>query len=209
MGGCNTIYYAIVFCAIYLLNGLETLIAQAYGRGQREDCVKFLVQSFWIVIVGTPVVMLATLGGLALLPHLGTPADIVVETTRYTRVLIWSTLPLMAYMALRRYLQSINRVALVSFSLLTASVVNFVFDWVFLFGHFGSPALGVVGSAWSTLVVRLYMLALLVGGTWWAMRQNGDRIFKSMVAPSWPHLHRAAPGRPSAAHCATTGCQRS
>ena len=184
----NTIYYAIVFCAIYLLNGLETLIAQAYGRGRREECVLFLVQSFWIVVVGTPVVMLATLGGLALLPHLGTPPDIVAETTRYTRVLIWSTLPLMAYMALRRYLQSINRVALISFSLLTASVVNFVFDWVFLFGHFGSPALGVAGSAWATLVVRLYMLTLLVGGTWWALRRNGDRILRSMYAPSWPHL---------------------
>lgn len=149
----NTIFYAIVFCAIYLLNGLETLIAQAFGRGEREECVFLLAQSFWIALVATPLVMLATLGMLHLLPRFGTPAGLVAETQRYTRVLIWSAPPLMAYMALRRFLQSINRVALVSISLITGSPVNFLFDWIFMFGHAGSPAMGIAGSGWSTCVV--------------------------------------------------------
>jgi hypothetical protein len=33
----NTIFYAIVFCAIYLMNGLETLIAQARRHIRRRD----------------------------------------------------------------------------------------------------------------------------------------------------------------------------
>lgn len=184
----NTIFYAIVFCAIYLLNGLETLIAQAFGQGDTNECVHLLLQSFWIVLVGTPVVMLLTLGSLHLLPHLGTPADIAAETGRYVRALVWSTGPLMAYMALRRFLQSINRVALISVSLVTASVVNFAFDWAFLFGHMGAPAMGIAGSGWSTCVVRVYMLLLLVGGTVWAIRQDGYQVHASMFVPDWPRL---------------------
>src|SRR5579875_3149757 len=79
----NTIFYALVFCAIYLLNGLETLIAQAFGRDEENECVFLLVQSFWIVLIGTPVVILLTLGVCHLLPHFGTPPDIVSETRRY------------------------------------------------------------------------------------------------------------------------------
>ena len=184
----NTIFYALVFCAIYLMNGLETLIAQAFGRGEEEECVYLLAQSFWIVLIGTPLVMVSTVGVVRMLPHFGTPPDIAAETGRYVHALIWSTAPLMAYMALRRFLQSISRVALISASLVTASVVNFIFDWAFLFGHLGVRAMGIAGSGWSTCVVRWYMLVLLILGTWWAMRRDGYRVRGHMLRPSWPRL---------------------
>ena len=184
----NTIFYAIVFCAIYLLNGLETLIAQSFGRGEEGECVYLLIQSFWIAIIATPLVMLATLGVLWLLPHLGTPPEIVRETSKYVYALIWSAAPLLGYMALRRFLQSINHVLLISVSLITASAVNFAGDWAFLFGHLGLHAMGIAGSGWSTLVVRVYMLLLLIGGTVWAMRTNGYRVKGYMLAPNGPRL---------------------
>ena len=180
----NTIYYAIVFCAIYLMNGLETLIAQAYGRLDTEECVRLLGQSLWFVLLGTPVVMLSTLGCLQLLPHLGTPADIVAETTRYVRPLVWSTAPLMAYMALRRFLQSLNNVVWISVSLITASFVNWLGDYVFLFGHFGARPLGVAGSAWGTLCVRIYMLLLLAFGTMVCARRLRLPFNLAMLRPS-------------------------
>src|SRR5579875_3233870 len=180
----NTIFYALVFCAIFLLNGLETLIAQAFGRDEQQECVYLLAQSFWIAIIATPVVMLATILVLHLLPYFGTPPDIVAETRRYVHALVWSTAPLLAYMALRRFLQSINRVVLVSVSLVTASAVNFIFDWAFLFGHLGSRPMGIAGSGWSTCVVRLYMVLLLLIGAVFAMRRDEYVITRHMLAPN-------------------------
>lgn len=180
----NTIYYAIVFCAIYFMNGLETLIAQAYGRLDTEECISLFSQSLWFIVLGTPVVMLATLGCLHLLPYLGTPADIVAETTRYVRPLVWSTAPLMAYMALRRFLQSVNNVVWITVSLLTASLVNWLGDYVFLFGHFGAHPMGIAGSAWSTLVVRVYMFLLLSVGAFFSMRRLGVAFRARMLVPS-------------------------
>ncbi len=184
----NTIFYAIVFFAIYLLNGMETLIAQACGLGDTAERVRLLAQSFWIVAVGTPLVMLLTLATLPLLPHLGTPPEIVAETARYLKPLVWSTAPLMAYMALRRYLQSIGKVALVTVSLLTASVVNWLGDWTFLFGHLGFKPMGIAGSAWGTCVVRCWMFALLLLGTYLAMRTQGERMTLTMLRPDASRL---------------------
>ncbi len=184
----NTIYYALVFFAIYLLNGLETFIAQAFGRGDREECLRMLAQSMWIVVAGTPLVMLLTLGGVSLLPHFGTPPEIVAETRQYLNALIWSTAPLMLYMALRRYLQSIDRVAAVSVSLVTAAVVNLAADWVFLYGHFGIPAMGVAGSGWATCLVRVWMLGLLLIATSRNLRSWGLRLRKGLFRPDWSRL---------------------
>lgn len=184
----NTIYYAIAFFVIYLMNGLETLVAQAFGRGDRREGVRLLGQSLWIVVLGTPLTMGLTWGAVALLPHFGTPLDLVAETRRYVDALVWSTLPLLLYMALRRYLQSVNRVVLISASLITAGVVNWLGDYAFLFGHFGARAMGVAGSGWSTLIVRTWMLLLLLVGTAFAFREAGHRLQWSDVRLDWPRM---------------------
>ena len=193
----NTIFYAIVFFMIYLLNGLETFVAQAAGRGNRSECVVMLMQAMWIVLVGTPIVMAATMGSLWLLPHLGTPADILASTHAYLRALIWSTPPLMLYMAIRRYLQSINRVMLITASLIAAGGMNWFFDWLFLYGHRGIPAMGIAGSGWATVVVRYGMLLILVPGAivsfrrlaLWptlAMLRPDPVRLKALLSLGWP-----------------------
>ena len=180
----NTIFYALAFFVIYLMNGLETLIAQAFGADDKPECMHLLAQSFWFVLIGTPLVMASTLGALHMLPLLGTPSDIVAETSRYLHPLVWSTAPLLAYMALRRYLQSVDHVMLVTVSLVTASLVNWFGDWVFLYGHLGFRAHGIAGSAIATCIVRMFMLLLLVWGTWRANRQMSQPVRWNMLMPS-------------------------
>ncbi len=187
----NTIYYAIAFCVIQLMTGLQTLVAQQYGRGDRESATRTLMQTMWIVLPGTPLVMILTLAALPLLPRFGVPMDIVAETSRYLHPLVWSTAPLLLYMALRRYLQSIDKVVLVMVSLLTASLVNFAGDWAFLYGHLGLPAMGMAGSAWATGVVRIYMLALLLVGVWRSLRaQDKSLTFAGLLARMRPDTIR-------------------
>lgn len=184
----NTIYYAIAFCVIGLMTGLETLVAQSYGRGDTEDCTRTLAQSMWFVVLGTPFVIFATLAAIPLLSRFGVPSDIIVETTRYLHALIWSTGPLLLYMALRRYLQSINRVVLIMFSLVSASVVNLVGDWAFLYGHLGIHPMGIAGSGWATCIVRVYMLALLVLGLVMKPAKTGLQLNLMMLWPDFSRL---------------------
>ena len=182
----NTIYYAIVFFAIYLLNGLETFVAQAAGRGDRQEGARMLAQSMWIVLIATPVVMLLTLGFGYLLPELGVSPEIATATQGYLRALVWSTGPLMVYMALRRFLQSINRVALITVSLVTSAAVNLLFDWVFLYGHWHVPAFGLPGSGWATVVVRFWMLLVLVPGDGACPASIAGQVRRRNAAARWP-----------------------
>jgi MATE family multidrug resistance protein len=184
----NTIFYAIVFCAIRLMTGIDTLVAQAYGAGDRADCERTLGQSFWFILLGTPAVMLLTLGAVHLLPYFGTPPDICAETGRYVHALVWSTAPLLTYMALRFYLQGIDRVVLIMVSLVTSCAVNWAGDWAFLYGHLGVRAMGIAGSGWATCIVRLYMMALLIGGIWLTRRSNPARFTRELLLPSLGRL---------------------
>jgi multidrug resistance protein, MATE family len=184
----NTIFYAIVFCAIRLMAGIDTLVAQSYGVGNREDCNRTLGQSVWFILLGTPAVMGLTLAAIPLLPHFGTPPEIVAETSRYLHALVWSTAPLLTYMALRRYLQGIDRVFLVMVSLVTSAAVNLLGDWTFLYGHLGVKPMGIAGSGWATCVVRVYMAALLIVGTGFSLRKSSSRFTRESLLPDFERL---------------------
>ena len=187
----NTIFYAIVFCMIKGLDGLETLVAQAYGadtQAGRKDGLHILCQSMWFVLLGTPLVVIATLSSIPLLSYFGVPHDIVAETRRYLYSLVWSTAPLLLYMALRRYLQAINRVILITISLVTANIVNLVGDWALLYGHLGAHPLGIAGSGWATTIVRFYMVALLIAGSAVAIYQQQLKINLGLLRPDLGRL---------------------
>lgn len=47
-----------------------------------------------------------------------------------------------------------------------ANLINVVLAYALIYGHFGLPALGPVGSAWSTFLARSLALALLVAALW-------------------------------------------
>lgn len=184
----NTIFYAIVFCAIRLMTGLDTLVAQFYGAGNRPECERTLGQSLWFVLFGTPAVMLLTLGALRLLPYFGTPPDICAETSRYLHALVWSTAPLLVYMALRFYLQGISRVLLVMVSLVTSAAVNWAGDWALLYGHLGARPMGIAGSGWATCIVRFYMMAILILGIYLTRRTYPARFTGQMLLPNLERL---------------------
>ena len=85
-------------------------------------------------------------------------------------------MPLLAYFALRRYLQARDVAVPITFALVSANIVNAVGDYALIYGHLGFRAYGIVGSGWSTCFARIYM-ALILGITlWWVekRRNPGD-----------------------------------
>jgi MATE family multidrug resistance protein len=98
----------------------------------------------------------------SLLPLLGLPSGVLVLARPYLAVIGWSLAPLLLYVAFRRYLQAMGIVRPVTYTLIAANVVNAGSNWILVFGHFGAPAMGVIGSAYATLAARCVMAVTLL-----------------------------------------------
>src|SRR5262249_48419111 len=51
-------------------------------------------------------------------------------------------------------------------TIVVANLCNAALNWVFVYGHLGSPALGVVGSSIATAISRWIMMLLLIALAW-------------------------------------------
>ena len=184
----NAIYYAPSLFGIGLLLGLDTLVSQSWGAGRFDDCHRSLAQATYIALAFTPVLMIAMLAAEWLFTGHGVDSHVATLTRTYVSMLNWSTFPLLIYGAFRRYLQGVARVRPVSFALISANLVNLAFNWIFIYGHFGFPALGVRGSALSTVLARIYMAAVLVYAAWAHENGRGHALFAHWPRPDWSRI---------------------
>jgi MATE family multidrug resistance protein len=183
----SAVYFAIAIFGMGLLLGLDPLISQAFGAGQRHECRSWLVQGIYLSLALSPWVMFAIAGGMSWLRWLGVHASVLTETVPFLHALSWGTVPLFFYAAFRRYLQAIGLVKPVTFALVSANILNIIGDWILVYGHWGFPAMGVVGSGWVTTIARLYLAAVLLGTVLVHEARHGDR--RSLL-PWWPSFGR-------------------
>lgn len=173
VGVGGAMYIAVAIFGMGVLLGLDTLVSQAFGAGRVDDCHRWLIDGLVLAALMTMPIIAVCLALAYSVPSLGFHPDVAPHLESYLFVLIWSTPFLLAYAACRRYLQGMQMVKPVMFALITANVLNAVMNWVLVYGHLGFPAMGVSGSAWATLIARIYMLSALVtvilykgGGSW-------------------------------------------
>jgi multidrug resistance protein, MATE family len=186
VGISSAIFYTPALFGIGLLLGLDTLVAQAFGRGDFDDCHQALAQGVYLAIGYAPIAMLLVGFAPHLFPVMGINEAVREPATQYIQLLDLSVLPLLIYVAFRRYLQGVGKVRPVTFALISANLVNWFGNWVLIYGKFGLPAMGVRGSALSTCVARIYMAGVLV---WWAWRHERERGHPLFAR--WPGLQLA------------------
>ncbi len=185
VGMGNAVYYAPALFGIGVLLGLDTLVSQAYGRGDFDECHRWLSQGVYLAIGFTPVLMLLLWAAPLAFPYLHVNPVVSGQSADYLRILNWGTLPLLLYAAFRRYLQGVKRVKPVSFALISANLINWGGNWALIYGHLGCPAMGVRGSALSTCLARVYMAAVLIVAAWKNEAERGHNLFAH-----WPGVSR-------------------
>jgi MATE family multidrug resistance protein len=164
-----------------LLLGLDTIVAQAFGAGKREDCHRSLFNGVYLSIALTPPLAAPVWLLARLFSSSGVDAEVAALAVPYTKALAFGLLPLLLYFAVRRCLQAMNMVRPVALALLTANIVNALGNWMLIYGKWGAPAMGTVGSGWSTAIARVYMAAVLIGYLFWYDQKHRTELLKTPV----------------------------
>ncbi|MCU1311196.1 MAG: mdtK [Candidatus Angelobacter sp.] len=159
LGG--VLFYMIALFGAGVLLGLDTLVSQSFGAGDVEDCHHSLINSIYLVLIMTPVLMATVWIAIPLLPRFGVNPAVLDLTAPFLKAVLWSTFPLLLYFGLRRYLQGMNIVKPIMFVLITANLVNLAGNWILIYGHLGFQTMGVAGSGWATCISRIYMAVAL------------------------------------------------
>ena len=163
VGVGSSLFISVAIFSMGLMLGLDALVSRAFGAGDLEDCHRWLVHAVALALLASPLFMLVLFAMAGLLGRWGLTPTVLELTRPYLNAVTWSLPPLLLFSAFRRYLQGMGVVRPIMVALISANIVNAVFNWILIYGHLGAPAMGVRGSAWSTVLARCMMAAHLFG----------------------------------------------
>lgn len=169
-----TIYIVSMFGGV---GGVGVYTAQYFGSKDMEGVRRTVRYRIWMALLLTAAffIILQTRAPQLLslfLNDAGDGADLEATldyALEYLHIIYWQ---IPAFMLLQIYsstLREAGKTKIPMYAGVTAVLVNFVLNYILIFGHFGLPALGVKGAAIATVAARYVEAGITV---------------------SWPHTHK-------------------
>ncbi len=175
----------ILYVGIGFGQAVSALASGALGRGNPARAQALYRMGAWSTFAFAGVCFVGALFILPVYDHLGQPEIVAGYAKPYSILLAASCIPALFFQTLRNYYESLNR-PWTPFLFLAAMVgLNVFFNWVFIFGNLGAPALGVVGAGYATLIART-ALALVFWA--WAHAKSQPLAQRARTTFPWDGL---------------------
>ena len=178
------LFNTLAFATGGILLGLDTTLSQAHGAGEIAAANRWLLHGIALAAALGLLLTAIFLGAGHAMHLLHTSPEILAQAIPALAALAVGILPLFLYFTLRRYLQAFNHGRAIAFALVSANLINVLFNWLLIYSHhtvlrLGSSSIalgwhgfGVVGSGVATSLARVWMALVLVLALAWYNRAN-------------------------------------
>lgn len=133
------------------LGCVNTFVSQVLGQDKAKRCGHYAWQGIHLgVLVG--IVMLGLwFVAEPLFALFGHEPEVQALEVEYFRICLFESAPLLVGMAVSNFFIGIQRTAVLAWFAVIATLLNILFNWMFIFGNLGAPALGLAGAAVGTV----------------------------------------------------------
>jgi len=160
---CNQIHFLLQMTLGGIVAGMVVIATQYWGKRQIEPIKKIFAIAFWAAagfsVLMTAVCFIAPEQVLSLLTN--EPA-VIAEGAKFLRIMCLTYCIFAVTTVLLGVLRSVETVKIGFWVSLSTFFINIVFNYIFIYGKFGMPRMGIRGSAMSTLIARIVELAIVL-----------------------------------------------
>lgn len=157
--------------------GASVLTARYYGMGDIPSLKKAITIMYRLLLGMGSLFTLAAVVAPGFLMRIFTEEEAVVyEGIRYYRWSIPCFLLLGLSLTTTIVLRSIGKVQIPLYTSIGAFFLNVGANYIFIFGKFGAPAMGVAGAALGTLISRTFEFVIICGYFWLKEDKVGYRV---------------------------------
>jgi multidrug resistance protein, MATE family len=183
--------FGLLMWAFSGLTGITAaLIAEELGR--RRHAVRQVRRSvrmgLWLAVVAGALGMVICWFGEEIMLASGQTPELSARAGSFLRIIMWGMIPMIAASVLRNFVSALGRPIFATAITALALGASVLFNWMFVFGNFGAPALGLEGSALASVLTSLFILACYLFAISTDRRLRRYRIFGNWWRPEWSRL---------------------
>ena len=185
----NLNYIPYVF-GIGVVGAIAVYQSQDNGAGVEESAPAILRHGMVLAVAISVLAAIVSHWAAQFIPLLGSSQTVSDEAREFFVLMSWAMVPGLAFHALRGHRDSQHQ-PWISLAWLSLGILaNIFFNWLWMFGHWGFPAMGLAGAGWATIAARMIMLV----GLWFTPGRGEVRwadglqlaVFRRLMKTGWP-----------------------
>ena len=185
--GGSVWFFGFALC-LGVMMAISPIAARHYGAGTPELIGRYTRQGMYLgSAVGIALIWLAYVSVAPLLLRIGVDESFRELTVGYVKAIIWGGPAIFVFLALRFTTEGIGRTRPIMYASIFSRVCNVFLNYVFMFGHFGAPALGAVGCGLASAITMWLLMGVLTVYMMTSRHYAPLKIF-SRVAPVRPNV---------------------
>lgn len=166
-----------------VLYAVSPLVANSIGAGDNARVPRIVRQGFWVAAIAFVPVFLLFWSIEYPLRWMGQKEHVVQHCSSYLRAISFGMLPALLGVSLRGFLEGISNPRPIVLIGVLGVGLNIFFNDALMFGKYGLPALGLVGTGISSSIV--YTLILIITASYIYISQTDYPIFREIHRPDY------------------------
>lgn len=159
-GGVASFFCMSLFIGV--LSYTNALVAQYFGGKELEKCPKVVTQGLMLTLAFAPTLGILGYFVTDLFLLMGHEPQLAALESKYFLVLIWGASFALVKTCLASYFTGIGRTQVVMVADTIGVALNIPLSYVLIFGLWGSPAYGIIGAAYGTIISTLFSLVIFL-----------------------------------------------
>lgn len=156
----NIIFHVFLLFGFGLISSVSISVSRAFGAKNHRDVGElFLSGSAFGLGVGVVMAIIVQLA-VPYLHLLGQDPALIKEGRAFLTLIGWSIVPSILMIVAKDYSESLSRPWLPFWVMMSGVAFNVFFNWVFIFGNLGAPAMGLTGAGLATLIARVLVAVI-------------------------------------------------
>ncbi|KAF0863893.1 MATE family efflux transporter [Pseudomonas sp. LD120] len=186
----NSIWIPVFLLMTGTLLATTPKVAQRFGANHLHEIGPIVRQALWLALVVGLLAMLILMGAEPVLHLMNVDPELIKPCMGYLHG-IASGMPAVAlYHVLRCFSDGLGRTVPSMVIGLFGLALNIPTNYIFIYGHFGVPAMGGVGCGWATAIVMWAMMLAMAGWALWAPAYRQIQVFGRFDWPQWRVIKR-------------------
>jgi len=184
----NSIFILGMVFAMGFTFGLTPLVGHVWAQKNKKDTAAFLHNSLQLNIL-LSVVMAVLMWVISYFFHqMGQTTEVAAMSVGYYRILVVSFLPFIVFFTFKQFAEGMADTKHAMVITLISNVINIFFNYLFIFGNWGWPAMGLEGAGYATLIARIFMPLMFL---YYFMKKDQFKEYFNMalrMRPQWEKI---------------------
>ena len=157
----NVAFNVILLFGIGVSYAITPLVAAAHGENSSSKISEVLKHGLAINITNSFILVGMVMAAKNILYRIDQPEDVVAEAIPYLSIITFSIIPTLIFQTFRQFTEGLSQTRIAMMAVIGSNIIHVPLNYIFIFGGFGLPAMGLVGAGWATLISRVFMAAAI------------------------------------------------